>query len=110
MPVLVFRALARRELAEIAAHVAREAQDREAGRRFARRLVAHCERLARLPGLLGRPRPECGTDYRSSVHESHLIVFRYSDPGGSRSRLIVVHILSGRRDVAALFTRSGIDP
>ena len=110
MPILVFRPAARRELAEIAASVAREAEDREAGRRFARRLDAHCRRLAQLPGLLGRPRAEFGRDYRTSVHEGHLIVFRYADLRGARSHLVVIHILSGRRDLGALFSEPETDP
>lgn len=109
MPVLVFRPVARHELAEIAAHVARTADDREAGRRVARRLDAHCRRLASLPGLLGRPRPEFGRDYRTSAHEGHLIVFRYADLAGPRTHLIVIHILDGRRDLGSLFSEPEID-
>ena len=108
MPILVFRRAARHELAEIAAHVARESHDREAGRRFARRLDGHCRRLARLPGLLGRPRPEFGHD-RSGAYEGHLVVFRYADQNGPRSHIIVIHILSGRRDLGTLFSEPEID-
>ncbi len=110
MPILVFRSVARHELAEIAAHVARKSGDREAGKRFARRLDDHCRRLARLPGLVGRPRPEIGRDDRTSVHEGHLIVFRYADLRSARSHLIVIHILSGRRDLGALFSEPETDP
>ena len=110
MPILVFRASARGELAEIAARVGRETGDREAGRRFARRLDGHCRRLACLPGLLGRSRPEFGRDYRTSVHEGHLIVFRYADLRAPRSHFIVIHILNGRRDLGLLFAEPETDP
>ena len=109
MPILVFRHAARHELAETAAYVAREAGDREAGKRFARRLDDHCRRLAQLPGLLGRPRPEFGRDYRTSVHEGQLIVFRYADLRGARSHFIVIHILNGRRDLGMLFSEPETD-
>ncbi|WP_428981003.1 type II toxin-antitoxin system RelE/ParE family toxin [Lichenibacterium dinghuense] len=109
MPTLVFRSAARHDLAEIAAHIARGSGDRETGRRFARRLDDHCRRLARLPGLLGRPRPEFGHGYRTSAHEGHLIVFRYADLEGPRSHLIVIRILDGRRDLGAVFSEPETD-
>ena len=106
MPTLVFRPAARHELADIAAHVARETGDRETGQRFARRLDGHSRRLASLPG---RHRPEFGRDYRTSAHEGHLIVFRYADLEGPRSHLIVIHVPGGRRDLGTLFSEPEID-
>jgi toxin ParE1/3/4 len=70
VPRLVFRAAARRALAEIAAHKARESGSRASAENFNDRLTAYCEHLASLPGLLGRPRPELGRDYRSILLEA----------------------------------------
>ncbi len=56
MPLLVYRAAARRDLAGIAAYIERESGSRSAATAFIDRLIDYCERLAALPGLMGRPR------------------------------------------------------
>jgi len=99
---LVYRAAARRALAEIAAHIARESGSRSVAENFVDRLVAYCEKLASLPGLLGRPRPELGRDYRSIPFGNYVILLRYADQDGPRSHLYVVHIIHGARDIEAL--------
>jgi plasmid stabilization system protein ParE len=95
-------------LAEIAAHIARESGNRAVAENFIERLLSYCERLASLLGLLGRPRPELGLDYRSVPFGNYVIFLRYADEPGPRSHLYVVHIIHGGRDVEALFrTDSG---
>jgi toxin ParE1/3/4 len=106
---LVYRAAARRALAEIAVHIARESGSLAVAENFIDRLTAHCERLATLPGLLGRPRPELGRDYRSLPFGNYVIFLRYADEDGPHSHLYVVHILHGARDIDALFGPGGDD-
>jgi toxin ParE1/3/4 len=103
VPQLVFRAAARRALAEIAAHIARESGNHAVAENFIERLISYCERFASLPGLLGRPRPELGRTYRSVPFGNYVIFLRYADETGPRSHLYVVHIIHGGRDVEALF-------
>jgi toxin ParE1/3/4 len=99
---LVYRASARRALAEIAAHIARESGSHAVAENFIDRLTAQCERIATLPGLLGRARPELGRDYRSIPFGNYVIFLRYADEDGPRSHLYVVHILHGARDIDEL--------
>lgn len=73
MSRLVYRKTARRDLAEIAAFVERESQDRGVARAFVDKLTRYREHLAQLPGLMGRPRPELGPDYRSTTFGSYVI-------------------------------------
>jgi toxin ParE1/3/4 len=105
VPRLVYRAAAQRDIAEIAAYIERESQDRGVAEAFIEKLTAYCERLARLPGLLGRPRPELGRDYRSTTFGNYVIFFRYADEGSPRSHLYVVHVVHGARDIDAYFDR-----
>ena len=75
--------------------------------RFARSLMDSCERLASLPGLLGRARPELRESYRSVAHQSYVIFFRYVDGVEPREVLEVIHILHGARDIDAYFDARG---
>lgn len=106
---LVYRAAARRALAEIAAHIARESGSRAVAESFVDKLTARCERLASLPGLFGRPRPDLGRDYRSLPFGNYVIFLRYADEDGPRSNLYVFHILHGARDIEALLGPGGDD-
>ncbi len=109
MPRLVYRAAARRDIAEIAAHIERESASRTAADTFIDNLTDYCERLARLPGLLGRARPEFGRDYRSITFGSYVIFMRYADDDGPRSHLYVVHVVHGARDLDAYFVQHDDD-
>ena len=94
---LILRAAARRDLADIVSFIAEASGHVDAGERFADRLVAQCERLALLPGTLGRPRPELLPHPRSFVFGQYLIFFR-DEPG-----VLVSNILTGSRDIDAFF-------
>jgi toxin ParE1/3/4 len=109
VPQLVYRAAAQRDIADIAAYIERESQNRAVAEDFVEKLTAFCERLARLPGLLGRPRPELGRDYRSTTFGNYAIFFRYADEVSPRSHLYVVHVLHGARDIDAYFDQSRDD-
>lgn len=108
MPRLVYRAAARRELAEIAACIARESGNRDAGERFTGKLADHCQHIANLPGLMGRARPELRRHYRTIAFDDYVIVMRHADLEGSRSHFHVVRIIHGRRDLSALFLKRSI--
>lgn len=89
---------AQTDFVEIAKHVAEATRDGPRGVAFARKLRAQCEKLAELPGTLGRPRPELGPDLRSFPFVGWLIVFRYSD-----DLIEIARVLNGHRDIEAVF-------
>jgi toxin ParE1/3/4 len=101
VPRLVYRAAARRAIAEIAAYIAGESRSRATADAFVERLTRYCEHLAELPGLIGRPRPELGPDYRSITFGSYVIFLRFADQESLRSHLYVVHVIHGARDIDA---------
>ena len=104
MPRLVYLAAARRNIADIAAFIARESANRTVADTFIEKLTAYCERIAAMPGLLGRARPEFGRDYRSLTFGSYVIFLRYADEDGPRSHLYIVHVVHGARDLDAYFS------
>ncbi len=111
MPRLVYLAAARRDIGEIAAYIERESESRVVAETFIDKLTDYCEQLARLPGLLGRSRPEFGRDYRSITFGSYVVFMRYSDESGPRSHLyIIIHVVYGARDLDAFFTQHGDGP
>jgi toxin ParE1/3/4 len=102
---LVYLAAARRDIAEIAAYIERESTSRAVAETFIDKLTDYCEQLAKLPGLLGRARPEFGRDYRSITFGSYVIFLRYADEDGPRSHLYIVHVVHGARDLDAYFVQ-----
>jgi len=92
---LVYLAAAERDLLSILDYITRESGSAAVGLGFTERLQAQCEKLASLPGTLGRARPEL----RSSALGNYVIFFRYRD-----DMLEVVNILEGHRDINALFS------
>lgn len=103
MPRLVFLDAALDDLVSIARGIAATAGSPDPAFRFTDQLVAKCERLARLPGTLGRARDELAPAMRSFAYKSYVIFFRY---GGARSpwdRFEVVNILEGHRDFVRYF-------
>ena len=107
MPRLVYLAAARRDIAEIAAYIERESASRAVAENFIDKLTDYCEQLSRLPGLLGRARPEFGRDYRSITFGSYVIFVRYADEDGPRSHFYIVHVVHGARDLDAYFVQHG---
>ena len=105
MPRLVFLAAARREIAEIAAYIERESGSRSVADGFVDKVTGYCEHLAELPGLLGRPRPELGRDYRSIAFGRYVLFMRYADEKSPRSHLYIVHIVHGSRDLDVYFAQ-----
>lgn len=95
MPRLVYRTAALRDLANIAASIERKSGNRATADAFIDKLTAHCEHLATLPALIGRPRPELRPYYRSATFGNYVIFLRYTDEDGPRSHLYVINIIQG---------------
>jgi toxin ParE1/3/4 len=74
--VLRFLDSARDDLVDIAAYTARAGGD-DVAARFTGDIIAKCEHIAALAGLLGRARPELRPDMRSTPFKNYLIFFRY---------------------------------
>ncbi len=103
MPKVVFLASARRDLKSIASYISREAANASVGKNFAARIVAQCNRIGALPGLMGRDRSDLVTGLRSKTFGNYVIFFRYGDDEGPRSRFVVANIVYGSRDLDAYF-------
>jgi toxin ParE1/3/4 len=106
---LVYRAAARRAIAEIAAYIERESRSRAVADDFVDKLNDYCERIAKLPGMMGRPRPELGRDVRSTTFGNYVVFLRYADEDGPRSHLYITHVVHGARDMDAYFEQHGGD-
>ena len=90
---------ARQDIAQIYAYIEKRSASVTVAERFVRQLNDQCRRLARLPGTLGRARPELRHDVRSAPFKGYVIFFRYVDD----DILEIVHIIEGHRDIAAIF-------
>jgi toxin ParE1/3/4 len=98
VPRLVFTHAAQANLTEIADYIESTSGNTAVAEHFCDELIAKCEHIAELPGLLGSARPELLPDLRSMPHGNYLIFFRYAD-----ATFEVVNILEGHRDIAAYF-------
>jgi toxin ParE1/3/4 len=109
VPHLVYLATARRDIAEIAAYIQERSASRAIAEAFVDKLTDYCEQISRMPGLLGRARPEFGPDYRSLVFGNYVIFLRYADEDGPRSHMYIVHVIHGARDLDAYFIQHSGD-
>jgi toxin ParE1/3/4 len=98
VPRLVFTHAAQADLTEIADYIENASGNIATAERFTAELVAKCEHLAGLPGILGRPRSELLPDLRSTPHGNYVIFFRYV-----ADTFEVANILERHRDVAIFF-------
>jgi len=99
VPRLVFTHPAQVNLTEIADYIENASGSLAVAERFCDGLIAKCQHLADLPGLMGRARPELLPDLRSTPHGNYLIFFRYVD-----DTFEVVNIIEGHRDIAVYFS------
>jgi toxin ParE1/3/4 len=60
---------------------------------------SNAKKLAGLPGVMGRARPELRTDIRSFPHKGYVIFFRYTG-----DFFEVINVLEGHRDIEAFFS------
>jgi toxin ParE1/3/4 len=109
VPRLQYRAAARRDIAEIAAYIEQESQSRAAADAFVQSITAHCEHLATLSSMIGRPRPELRPGFRSIIFGNYVIFIRYGNEDGPRSHLYIIRILHGARDLDAYFNDAPSD-
>lgn len=84
---------AARALEDIANYIGEQSGDLERGAAFVATLRAQCEKLATLPGLIGRSRPDLGAEARSFPYGSYIIVFRYGE-----DTIDILHVVHARRD------------
>jgi toxin ParE1/3/4 len=96
---LVYSDCARGDLNQLFEYIAHQTYSTAVALKFIDRLHQQCARLAELPGMLGRARPELGADIRSFAIQSHVIFFRYG-PG----TVEIINILDGHRDIDSHFT------
>ena len=94
--ILLDSALA--DFTSILDYITRQSGNLAIGRAFVDRLRIQCEKLASLPGTLGRSRPELRPDIRSFAFKGYVIFFRYQG-----DRFEVVNVLEGHRDIIAYF-------
>jgi toxin ParE1/3/4 len=91
-------ASARDDLAAIGDYIQFASGSRNIAARFVRELNDYCRHLGRLPGTLGRARPDLLPDIRSAPHGNYIILFRYVG-----DVVEIVNIIEGHRDIGALF-------
>lgn len=96
--LLRYNTTALEDLAHCATYAGKASGSRKVARAFVAALREQCEKLARLPGLLGRPRPELQPDLRSFAFKGYVIFFRYLG-----DTVEIVRILERRRDISMQF-------
>ena len=94
MRLLSYSDASLRDIADLAEYAAHVADDDRVGRATAAKLDAQCQKLARLPGLVGRPRDEVRTGLRSFPYGNYVIYFFYPDDETFK----VVNVLSAKQD------------
>ena len=101
MPRLVYRTAALRDLANIAAHIERESQSRTVAGAFIDKIVEFCERLASLPGLMGRDRlsfvPVIAVSSMATMSSFYVMRMKASP----RNHLYVMNVIHGAWDIDA---------
>jgi plasmid stabilization system protein ParE len=95
---LNYLASARRDFADILDFITWESGSLARGRGFVEALREQCRKLASLPGVMGRARPELRPDIRSFVFTGYVIFFRYENDDFE-----VVNVLEGHRDIMGYF-------
>jgi toxin ParE1/3/4 len=100
---LVYRAAARRDLADIAAYIEDESQSRDVADSFIGELMDYCEHIAKLPFAMGRARSDLGRGFRSVTFGRYVIFFEYGESDVSREYMFVTNVVHGSRDMDAYF-------
>jgi toxin ParE1/3/4 len=89
---------AKTDLISIKRYIAKESGSSELALKYTDKLRQQCRKLAELPGLMGRARPELREGVRSFSHDNYVILFRYSG-----SLIEIISIIEGHRDIEELF-------
>jgi toxin ParE1/3/4 len=95
---VVYLAAAKRDLVSIVEYVTRQSGSLATGRWFVEQIRGRCAKLASLPRILGRSRPELGPDTRSIPFKEYVIFFRYRGESFE-----VVNVIEGHRDIEGYF-------
>ncbi len=98
---LSYTTAAVRNLTDISEYIASHS-NRATAEAFVGALLDQCERLAVLPGTLGRARPELRPEIRSFALKGYVIFFHYRG-----EMLEVVNVLEGHRDILGYFGGEG---
>ena len=101
---LVYLHSAQEDLTAIVTYLVQETRNPALARAFVLQLRQQCSKLAGLPGLLGRARPELRPDLRSFPFKTYVIFFRYA-----AERLEIISVLEGHRDVEQVFHQATRD-
>ncbi|RDJ24933.1 type II toxin-antitoxin system RelE/ParE family toxin [Bosea caraganae] len=88
----------RRDLVAITRFIRKGSGNRAVAEAFARSVQDQCQQLARLPGELGRPRPDLRPDMRSFAFKGYVIFFRYAGDA-----VEIVRVIERHRDATAQF-------
>jgi plasmid stabilization system protein ParE len=99
---LVYLSSARRDFLDILRYISVESGSRKIGRAFVDRLQGQCGKLASLPGMPGRARPELRADIRSFAFRGYVLFFRCD-----AETFEVVNVLEGHRDIDGYFESTG---
>ncbi|KYC41641.1 plasmid stabilization protein [Scytonema hofmannii PCC 7110] len=89
---------AKTDLLRIKRYIAKESGSNDVALQYTKKLRQQCQKLAELPGTMGRARPELMEGVRSFPHGNYVILFRYID-----SVLEIISIIEGHRDIEELF-------
>lgn len=92
---------AKSNLADISDQIEASSGSAQTAQAFVARIIAQCERLATLPGTLGRSRSELMPEMRSFPLGRYVIFFRYIG-----EQVDIVNVLRGARDLDAFFKAS----
>lgn len=92
---VLYRAAVRRSLEQLLAYLTEQTGTADQALAVVLSLQRQCEKLAALPGQLGRPREDLAPGVRSFAFRGYVIFFRYGE-----DIFDVVAILHERRDVA----------
>lgn len=95
MSIVRFQPLAAQDLDDIALFIARDSL--EAALEFTNLIEERCHTLAQFP-LMGRSRPELGSELRSFPVGRYIIFYRPIENG-----IEVVRVLNAARDISTLF-------
>lgn len=96
---LQYLTAAREDIFSIFDYIADESGSTVTGHSFVARLRRRCLELSKLPGHMGRSRPDLGPDIRSTAFGNYVIVFRYAG-----NDLEILRIIEGHRDIDAQFS------
>lgn len=97
MRKLLLSAAALRDFDDIFEYLTSELCDSVRARTIVDRIGDQCEKLASLPSVLGRPRPDLAPGLRSFPFRGYAIFMRYGE-----DTLEIVNILHSRRDPDAI--------